>query len=444
MPLRDLVIIPLFFCLAVLALQRPIYGLYGWYLVSFMNIHRLGWGYARTMQPALLMAVTTLVGVMLHPKPGFKLTRESSLVLVFWVFTLLTTLFAAYPAAAWQTWINFSKTLLFFFLTIYLIDNYDELKRLVMATTFFLGFYGIKGGIFSLVTGGRHRVYGPEESFIADNNEMALALNMTLPMIWWLAQNAKSFRAKQGWIAMFGLSVIAIIFTFSRGGFLTLILIALLLFKNSRKKFLVISVAGVILLVLSFYIGEHWTGRMESIGEYQQESSAMSRITAWGVAWNFALEHPLFGGGFKVMSPEIYWRYGVQSGIVSHSIYFGTLAEHGFLGLVIYLLIYGSTLSSISRIRKMTSDANVADLLRMIKLSLWAFLFGGAFYEMQYFDYALYLVSVVSAMRIIAEKEFLAMRRSQREAIPAWRPAGISSRPAFGRPPYVVGTKPLR
>ena len=49
-----------------------------------------------------------------------------------------------------------------------------------------LGFYGVKGGIFTIVNGGVYRVQGPLGTFIGGNNEMALALVMTMPLMRYL------------------------------------------------------------------------------------------------------------------------------------------------------------------------------------------------------------------------------------------------------------------
>ena len=43
-----------------------------------------------------------------------------------------------------------------------------------------IGFFGVKGGIFTVVGGGENMVWGPPGSFIEGNNELALALIMVL------------------------------------------------------------------------------------------------------------------------------------------------------------------------------------------------------------------------------------------------------------------------
>jgi len=407
--MKDVVIVVILSFCALMALKNPLYGLYGWFLVSFMNIHRLGWGLAISLQPGLAMAATTGIGIFLHPKNQFKWTRESQLVFLFWAFTLVTTIFSINQNLAWPKWVEFSKSVLFFFITIYLIDNFKDLRRIIILTTFCIAFYGLKGGLFSLVTGGQYRVFGPPNSFIADNNELALALNMTLPLIYWITIEASSSRKRLLWICLFILTTIGIIFTFSRGGFLTLILVGLLILRISNKRVLMFGLIALVFLIGSYYIGENWIARMETIPNFEQENSALDRLVAWKVALRFALDHILLGGGFNVMGPEVYALYGVESKIVSHSIYFGTLVEHGFIGLGIYLLIFASTITNMRRLKKTIIDKKIIDLLSAIIISLIAFLFGGLFYERQYFDYAFYFISLSAVIKLIVNQDRMSL-----------------------------------
>jgi len=402
---RDILVIAIFLVCGLRALRTPLYGLYGWLLVSFGNIHKLGWGLATSLHPGVLMTAATFAGIMVNPKGRFRFTTETRLIVLFWLFTLVTTSFALRTDLAWPKWIQFSKTILLCLVMIYLITDFNELKKVICASTLCLGFYGLKGGIFSLLTGGNYRIYGPNGTFIEDNNELALALNMTLPMIWWLAQDAKTSREKNCWLGLFFFSVIAIIFSYSRGGFLTLSLVLFLIFYKTNSKAIMLTVAGLVLLVGSFYVGSAWIDRMQTIEEYNEDQSAASRIEAWGLAFRFASDHPFLGGGFDAMAPSVYSDYGSNLTIVSDSIYFGTMAEQGFLGFGIYLSIFLAAFRTMGRYRKISCNSSAAQLLRMLKISLMAFLFGGSFYERQYFDYMLYFICVTSIVRLLVDRE---------------------------------------
>ena len=53
-----------------------------------------------------------------------------------------------------------------------------RVRALLFVVVGSIGFYGFKGGIFSIIHGGAERVQGPENSFIDGNTFLGLALNM--------------------------------------------------------------------------------------------------------------------------------------------------------------------------------------------------------------------------------------------------------------------------
>ena len=73
-----------------------------------------------------------------------------------------------------------------------LINSPYRLKALVWVIALSLGFYGVKGGIFTATTGGGYQVRGPEGSFISGNNEIGLALAMTAPLLYFLSRQTDS------------------------------------------------------------------------------------------------------------------------------------------------------------------------------------------------------------------------------------------------------------
>ena len=87
------------------------------------------------------------------------------------------------------------------FVAMMLITNRERLHVLVWTIALSLGFYGVKGGIFTILHGGAHRVYGPEGSFFGDNNETGLALAMTVPLMYYLYRTSTHRFVRWGLIA---------------------------------------------------------------------------------------------------------------------------------------------------------------------------------------------------------------------------------------------------
>ncbi|MCX7901668.1 MAG: DUF5935 domain-containing protein, partial [Burkholderiaceae bacterium] len=68
------------------------------------------------------------------------------------------------------------KIQLFTFVALLVLYKREHAIWLIATVTLSVGFYGVKGGLFTLATGGGYLIWGPRESFIADNNALALAV----------------------------------------------------------------------------------------------------------------------------------------------------------------------------------------------------------------------------------------------------------------------------
>ena len=396
-----------------------------WSWLGYMNPHRLTWGFAYDFPFAQLVAVATLAGTawyairegglgsVLHGAPA-------KLLLCLWAVFSLTTITALEPDAATEAWSQISKIMLMAFLTIYLIDTKEKLRFLVLIIALSIGFYGVKGGIFSILTGGENRVWGPPGSFIEDNNALALALNMVLPFLFYMAEMEKRLWIKAGLYFAFGTTVLAVLFTYSRGGFLGLavVLTCITLTRRFRTKLVVATGVALLIPLIVGLMPEHWMDRMRSITEYQQDGSALSRLEAWTAAWNLATDRPLTGGGFNALNNlEVYYAYnpailekmqgegaqGVHASGV-HSIYFELLAENGFPGFVMFILLCVLVFAAQATLVRRGKRVNSPEALgygRLLAISLLAYLICGAFQEMVSFDLFYQVVAItIVAVRV--------------------------------------------
>ena len=98
------------------------------------------------------------------------------------------------PAAVWAKWQR-EKVLLGLLLTASLLTERRRMHALVWVMVISIGYYGVRGGIFTLVTGGSYRVWGPEQTMISDNNHLAAAMLVTLPMMNYLRQQSRKGRS---------------------------------------------------------------------------------------------------------------------------------------------------------------------------------------------------------------------------------------------------------
>lgn len=410
--MRDILIIVIVLGAAGVALRRPWIGVMLWTWLSIMNPHRFAWGIAYSAPLAAIAAGSTLLGLL------FSSDKQSPFkgAPVWWLAVLtvwitITWLFGLNPGQDHPLWDKVMKIYLMTFVALALLSTRLHILVFAWVTTASLSLLAAKGGLFTILTGGNFRVWGPPGSFIHDNNEFALATIIAVPMLCFLYSISKHRWLRYALIILIGLSFVSAIGTYSRGGFLALIAMSGFLWWRSRYKIL----AGFLLLAaIAIYLPmmpEQWWDRMSTIQEYDQDASAAGRFNAWIVAWETAKAYPL-GAGMSYQHPELFQQFGVHEQTVraAHSIYFQILGNHGFIGLFLYLGLWISTYRTAGWLRKHAGSHPETEWARllgsMIQVSLVGFAVGGAFLSLSYFDlpYNLMVLVVVAKLWVLREQ----------------------------------------
>ena len=205
--------------------------------------------------------------------------------------------------------------------------------------------------------------------------------------------------------------------THSRGAFLGMLVMGLMLFIKARHKWLPALLALGLAVLLPVIAPQAWFDRMQTIGAYEQDNSAMGRIGAWHKAVEIAGER-LTGGGFEVLIHS-YQRD-------AHSIYFEVLAEHGYVGLLLFLSLLVLAWRRAGRIRARAArhpDQQWAgDLASMVQVSLAGYMTAGAFLGLAYFDFFYLLL----ALLVCLDAEMVRARQVGQRATPVafggWMP----------------------
>ena len=159
------------------------------------------------------------------------------------------------------------------------------------------------------------------------------------------------------------------------------------------------------------FMPEEWATRMDSINTYEEDQSVQGRFNAWWMAYNLAKERPFTGGGFEIITEDLFFLYAPNPEDLhaAHSIYFQALGEHGFVGLGLYLLLGWLTWRTGSWIIRNTAKRKELHwafaLARMIQVSLIGFAVGGTFLSLLYFDVPYYLMAAMVVTRVLVEKE---------------------------------------
>jgi probable O-glycosylation ligase (exosortase A-associated) len=412
MSLRDLSLFGVVFGALPFILRRPYIGILLWCVFSYMNPHRYTWGLAYDFPFAAVIAGTTLTGLMFSresrriPWNGLTYTW-----VVFILWMCFTTLFALVPVDAVNEWDRSMKIQLMTFVTLMLVNSRERLNALVWTIVISLGFFGIKGGIFTFISHGEDMVFGPPDSFIAGNNSLALALVMIFPLMRYLQLNTESRLLRFGLAGTMALSTLAVLASYSRGAFVAIAAMGVFLFLKSRKKAMVFLAALILIPTVFAFMPEKWYERIETIEAYNQDASFLGRVNAWWFAYNLAKDRPIVGGGFATFDKELFKRYAPEPDNFhdSHSIYFEVLGEHGFVGLALFLALWVLAFRRAGRATQLARDRPeffwARDLGAMVQVSMIGFAVGGAFLGLAYFDLYYHLIALGLLASTLVEKE---------------------------------------
>jgi putative inorganic carbon (hco3(-)) transporter len=446
MAIRDTVVILIILLSAPVALFNPYFGVLMWTWIAYFNPHRYGWGIARYgfFQPAIIIAIPTLIGLLFAPKNVRFMTRESSLLVALWVWFGVTTLyitrvpeFAGHVEDAAVHLEMISKILLMTFVTILVVTSQKKLQILVYTILASFGVRAFVVAIWYLRTGGQFTVWGPEGSFIYDNNDFGLALNMTVPMFFFMARAATKLWMRWALRFMMVCVIICVIGTYSRGALVGLGAITLVIVAKSRQKIVGLLSVGVALMCLVLFTTNVWQDRMSEFLEGNLDASAYSRLIAWGGGWNLALHYPITGGGFDVFTDEAIFPSFVPPSLrgalyskvhhlhSSHSIYFEMLGEQGFVGLGLFLLLLASCFMRLRYLRRQARAYPqlewVEPYTHMCEVTLVAYMINGATLGRAYFDFFYQVVALIVILQILAVRE---LREAQAEV--EFEPARIA------------------
>jgi putative inorganic carbon (HCO3(-)) transporter len=424
--MRDIAITLIVLAAMVYAFRRPWAGVMLWTWISVMNPHRLTWGFAFNAPFAAMAAGVTLLSLLITKEP-VRLPRNGAVtaLILFIAWMVITTALAIDPGGSLSQLNKVVKIQLMTLVALAVLHQKEHIQIFVWVNALSLGFYGLKGGIHTILTAGGSRVWGPG-GFIGGNNEIGLAMLVVIPLLYYLFLQATRRWLRYGLIGLMTLTAISVLGTQSRGAFVGIAAMAVVLWWRAPRKLLSGLLIGLAATVSLAVMSEEFVERMNTINNYEEDSSAVGRLYAWRTAINIANSRPA-GAGFAMYSQRISDRYAAGTDFkgkidakilearAAHSIYFQILGEHGWVGLVLFMTVWVVTWRTASRLRKRSrGDPElqwVGQLAGMCQVALVGYGVGGAFLSLAYFD----LPFNVMVMVVVTER-WLAMRTAAQRA----------------------------
>jgi putative inorganic carbon (HCO3(-)) transporter len=409
--MRDLLVIAIVLAGCIATLRRPWIGIMLWTWLSIMNPHRYTYGIAYSAPLAAVTVAFVLLGAIMSKDREIPLKGTPVTWLVcFVVWVNISWLAGLDVGNDYDMWKKVMKIDFMILVALMVLRSKQHIFALMVVCAGSIALLAIKGGIFTFTSGGVQRVWGPPGSFIEGNNEFALAIVVTIPLLRFLQMQLANAWARHALTGTMILSAAAALGSQSRGALVAIAAMVITLWWRGKRKFGSAILLLAVSLPLIAFMPDSWTNRMDTIQDYEQDRSAMGRINAWWVAWGIGLNY-LTGVGFNAATPELFAKYGPYVDIprAAHSIYFQVLGNHGFIGLFLFIAIWLSCWRTAGWLRSqknlIPATTWTADMGAMCQVALVGYAVGGVFLSLAYFDLPYDILVLLVLTRVWVERQ---------------------------------------
>jgi len=336
--------------------------------------------FANTFVPlSQIFAIFAVLGYGFIDKPEksrFPLVFYFAILFSVWVS--FTAIEAERPYDAWPKWQWAIQSILITVAMPLFLRTRVQIETAFIAAFSAITAHALTAGVKTVFgTGGYDRLgrLMMDNFWLGETSTLSLVAILSIPMSYYIFSQSLAFEQFRGrmlfriiWIAYIIVAIECMIGTSARTGVIALAMLLTFGVRGLFRKILVIVGAIGIFYVAQPLISGRSLERYNTIGKYQQDSSATTRIAAWQWAIKYAANHPLGGGfglfnganvDFKTENANGEITTQTRIGTAAHSIYFEVLGEQGYPGIILYLAMMITTLFGtlrISRLPKNTAE----------------------------------------------------------------------------------------
>jgi putative inorganic carbon (HCO3(-)) transporter len=434
------------------AIGKPGLGLVGFLIITYTQLSNVGiiyHGLPSIAQPlAGLLIIVILIRMAIYGERPLGWVRAGLFLLVYTISWLISLLNAENSVAANQAFIGFVKDALGMLIVVYFIQNPASLRRAVWAlivagivmgtisvfqylTSDFSNIYWGFGGWQQQVSGAlaRHRMTGPYANPNAYAQVLVALAPLALDRIWhernvWL-------RILAAWALT--VIVLTIFFTFSRGGFLSLIFAIAVLLAQRRFNFVPVIITVIVGIGLIQFLPASYADRINSLVQLVPSSSGQvadtsfrGRLSENTVAWRMFRDNPILGVGLGNY-PSYYQDYSRALGIDSRrtgrspaSLYLELIAEQGLVGIFIFVILMVFVFGGLIKARRNFVFAGLRDeafITSAIFAGMAGYMFEAIFKNSAYSNVFWILVGLALAAIQVAQTAFNELSEEQGTAL---------------------------
>lgn len=362
-----------------------------------------------SIRPAMIVSVLLALSWILRGNIAQAKSKQTLMVAFFILLLAAYIPFARNNRYAYNQTIAMLLYMPFFLSAIIYINSFERLKRFFNIWMLLMIYLSIKG-ILGKGIGG--------SSFLSDQNDFSLLMNMMMPFGFFLFMYEKEFKKKILYLASSLLAVVSVVASSSRGGFVGLLVVLLIIWLFSPKKILSLVFVGLLSITVYYSADQKYWDEMSTI-QNTEDNTAKERLDSWTAGWDMFKDNPLGVGGmnfivrFPEYQPETMTR-GMY-GRAAHSLWFTLLPELGIFGVLIYALLLFYNLRNINWLRKFNKekddDFRYAYYLSLAFIVSFAGYFAsGTFLSVLYYPHYFYITAMIVVTRKLVEQRKIELK----------------------------------
>ncbi|OSZ63192.1 putative O-glycosylation ligase, exosortase A system-associated [Sphingomonas sp. IBVSS2] len=362
--MRDLVFVAFLLAFFGMGFRKPFLFVLVYAYIDIVSPQRLTYLLLNSVPISLIAVGLSVLGwLAMDDKRDVRVAPRQLMIVLLLAYCFYTTKNADFKVEALDKWDWVWKALAFAAFLPLTLRTKLRIESLLLFMILSAASIIIVGGIKTLGSGGG---YGELNLMVANNSGLyegstistvAIAI---VPLIIWFMRFGTIFppdwKVKTFCIALIFACLLIPVGTSTRTGLLCIGLVALLMLRDTKRKFVYLAALGCLGLVAVPFLPSAFTERMGTIKTYKADASASTRLAVWQWTIDYAKTHPM-GGGFEAYRQNHirYEKVAVESDGAGqatvdrslevdkarayHSAYFEMLGEQGYPGLALWLTI---------------------------------------------------------------------------------------------------------
>jgi probable O-glycosylation ligase (exosortase A-associated) len=421
--MRDLAFIGFIAALLALGLRRPFLFVLAFTYVDIVSPQRLSYYLLNSIPISLITAGLAIGGwLLLDDKRDFRIVPRQFLLLTLLVYAGVSTVYADFPVEAAAKWDWVWRALVWAIFLPLALRTKLRVEAYLLFMTLSAAAIIVVGGMKTAASGGGYGALNlmvDHDSGLYEGSILSTFAIALIPIILWLARYGTIFprdwRVRTFAYCLIFACLLIPVGTEARTGLVCIAVMAVLMLRDVKRRFLYLGLVGAAGMMAVPFLPQSFTARMSTIQNYQADASAGTRLAVWGWTWDYVQKHPL-GGGFDAYLGNtlrftttattgdgavatVTQNVEVDQGRAFHSSYFEMLGEHGFPGIILFLLIHGIGILRMEALRRryrreQSEEAWIAPLATALQSAHIVYLVGSVFVGIAFQPFAYMLVGV--------------------------------------------------